>query len=339
MIGYMAIFAFALTLAVGVTPVVRLVAFRAGVVDNPGPRKIHQHTIPLLGGLAIYMASVVAMLVFGERSYLSQSLGILSGATLIMIVGIFDDRRGLRPYVKLGGQVVAALLLVASGVQVEFLRHPFLNVVVTIFWIVAITNAMNLLDNMDGLSGGIAAIASGFFFLLAAGSGQFLVGTLAVALLGACLGFLKYNFKPASIFMGDAGSLFLGYMLATLGLKLRFDHPDTITWMIPIFVLGVPIFDTTLVVISRLRRGLNPLTTPGKDHVSHRLVRLGCTHREAVMALYLACGMLGMLAFFLTNASIFEAYLVGLIMLALGVAGLLRLEKIIKNDQVRIESR
>ena len=154
----------------------------------------------------------------------------------------------------------------------------WLNIAATLVWVVGITNAMNLLDNMDGLSGGIAAIAALFFLLFAAMSKQYLVGALAAALVGACVGFLFYNLNPASIFMGDTGSLFLGFTLAAVGIKLRFpDNSAFVTWMVPVLVLAVPIFDTTLVIISRLRRGLNPLTTPGKDHLSHRLAR---AHRQ-----------------------------------------------------------
>ncbi len=192
-----------------------------------------------------------------------------------------------------------------------------------------ITNAFNLLDNMDGLSGGVAAIASAFFVLLAAMSGQYLVGALAAALLGASIGFLVYNVNPASIFMGDAGSLFLGFMLAAVGIKLRFpDNVTFVTWMIPVIVLGLPILDTTLVSLSRVRQRLNPLTTPGKDHVSHRLVNQGYTRREAVLTLYLVCSGLGVVAMYLTQATVIEGYAVGVALLLGAAYALYRLEQI-----------
>ncbi|MDO8670090.1 MAG: MraY family glycosyltransferase, partial [Dehalococcoidia bacterium] len=279
------------------------------------------------GGAAIYGAVFVAILVFSDRFNLSQFLGILLGATFISFLGFWDDSRGLRPIIKLLGQFAAACLLIAAGVQVDLVAEPWVNYAITILWVVGITNAMNLLDNMDGLSGGIAAVAAAFFFLLAAMSGQYLVASLAMALLGACLGFLWYNFNPASIFMGDAGSLFLGFVLAALGIKLRFGNVPTITWMIPIIVLGIPIFDTTLVTISRLRRRLNPLTTPGRDHVSHRLVAMGMTRREAVLTLYLSCGALGMVAMLISQIrSVAEAYIVAAIVTAVAVAALVKLE-------------
>jgi UDP-GlcNAc:undecaprenyl-phosphate GlcNAc-1-phosphate transferase len=229
---------------------------------------------------------------------------------------------------KLFGQVVGAIILIVAGVQVQFLPSQVLNWIVTIIWVVGLTNAINFLDNMDGLSGGIAAIASAFFLLMAVQNGQYLVGGLSAALLGASIGFLVYNFNPATIFMGDTGSLFLGFMLASVGIKLRFpDNTDAITWMVPVIVLGVPIFDTTLVVFSRIRRGLSP-ATPGKDHTSHRLVRIGFTQREAVMLLYLISGMLGMVAVFVTQADFVEAYLLGGSVFLAGVWGIWRMERV-----------
>jgi UDP-GlcNAc:undecaprenyl-phosphate/decaprenyl-phosphate GlcNAc-1-phosphate transferase len=234
----------------------------------------------------------------------------------------------LTPWAKLGGQFVAALILVVSGVQVVVFRYQALDILVTLLWAVGITNALNLLDNMDGLSGGVSAIASAFFLLLAAMSGQYLVGILAAALLGACIGFLIYNVNPASIFMGDTGSLFLGFMMASVGIKLRFpDNVTFVTWMVPLLVLGLPVFDTTLVFISRLRRGKNPLTTAGKDHVSHRLVRMGLSQREAVLVLYLVGGACGVLGMYLTQASVLEGYAVGGGVMLLALYGLWRLER------------
>jgi len=294
-INLILIFASALILALGATPVIRRVASRLGIVDRPDARRVHLAPVPLLGGIAIYAGFIVALLLFGEGWVVSQAIGILVGATIVSFLGIWDDRWGVRPVLKLSGQATAAGILIISGVQVSFLPHPILNIAVTLLWIVGITNALNLLDNMDGLSGGVGAVAAGFFLLLAAWNGQYLVASLAAALLGVCIGFLVYNFNPASIFMGDAGSMFLGFILAVVGIKLRFPgRPNTITWMIPVVVLGLAIFDTTLVVFSRLRRGINPLTNPGKDHVSHRLVLLGLSQRQAVVLLYGVCGILGL---------------------------------------------
>lgn len=327
MTTYMLIFAAALAFAVGGTPVARWVAARTDIVDRPSGRKLHLKPIPLLGGAAIYVAFILALLLFGERQYISQLVSILIGATLVSFLGVWDDRQTIRPLLKLAGQVLAALILITTGVRVNLLPGDVLDIIITLVWVVGITNALNLLDNMDGLSGGIAAIAAGFFLLLAALSGQFLVGSLAAALLGACVGFLRYNFNPAEIFMGDAGSLFLGFVLAAVGIKLRFPtNVKTVTWMIPILVLGLPIFDTTLVFVSRLRRGANPFTTAGKDHASHRLVALGHSHREAVLTLYLIACTLGAIAIFVSRASAGEAYVLAAVVTFAALYGLWRLE-------------
>jgi UDP-GlcNAc:undecaprenyl-phosphate GlcNAc-1-phosphate transferase len=292
------IFFAALLLAMGATPLARRVAFVLGILDQPAARKVHTSPMPLLGGVAIYLAFLAALLLFSDTFYVNQVIGILLGATWVSFLGIWDDWRTLRPLVKLVGQLLAVTILVATGVNVEFLRNPVLNLLVTTVWFVGITNAVNFLDNMDGLSGGVAAIASAWFLVLSLQNGQFLVAPFAAALLGASLGFLVYNFNPARIFMGDAGSLFLGFMLAALGVKLRFPgQPDTVTWMIPVLVLGVPVLDMTLVTVSRVRRHVNPWTTAGKDHLSHRLVQMGMSHRRAVLAIYALCAVSGALAF------------------------------------------
>jgi UDP-GlcNAc:undecaprenyl-phosphate GlcNAc-1-phosphate transferase len=328
MAAYMLIFASALLFAFGATPLARWAAPRLRAIDQPSIRKVHTQPMPRLGGAAIYLAFVIALLLFGDRAYVSEAVGILLGATLVSFFGLWDDRRGLPALVKLGGQLVALTILIASGVRVSFLPYPLLNILITALWVVGITNAMNFLDNMDGLAGGVGAIAATFFLLLAAMNGQYLVGGLSAALLGACLGFLVYNVNPASIFMGDGGSLFLGFMLAAVGIKLRFPgHPTVVTWMVPVLVLGLAVFDTTLVVISRLRRGLNPMTTPGRDHLSHRLVALGFGQREAVMALYLASGMLGVLALFVVQASLVEAYMAAGVIALIALIAIWKLEK------------
>jgi UDP-GlcNAc:undecaprenyl-phosphate GlcNAc-1-phosphate transferase len=325
------IFASALLLVIGATPGAKWAALKLGMVDQPAARKVHTAPIPRFGGIAMYGAVIVALLVFGERFRVNQLVSILLGATWVSFLGVWDDRWGLRPILKFSGQIVGALILIATSVQVQFLPSNVLNWIVTAVWVVGLTNAINFLDNMDGLSGGITAIASAFFLLMAVQSGQYLVGALSAALLGASVGFLVYNFNPASIFMGDTGSLFLGFMLAALGIKLRFPgNTDVVTWMVPVIVLGVPIFDTTLVVFSRLRRGLHPVT-PGKDHTSHRLVRMGFTQREAVMALYLVGGTLGMIAVFVTQADLVEGYLFGGAVFLAALFGIWRLEKVPLN--------
>lgn len=324
------IFVSALMFALASTPLARQIAPKLGIVDQPSARKLHVKPIPLLGGGAIYVGVVLALWLAGNPFRSSELAGILIGATILALMGLWDDRRPLGAGLKLLIQLGTAAVLTLSGVQVQLPIPQPLNFLITLIWIVGITNAINLLDNMDGLSGGICAIAAAFFALLAAMNGQVLVGALAAAVMGACLGFLVYNFNPASIFMGDAGALFLGFVLAGLGIKLRFPNAPTplMTWMVPVLVLGVPIFDTTLVTISRLRRGVNPLTTAGKDHTSHRLTRLGLSHREAVMTLYLAAGACGLAAIFIARAAItpLDSYFVTAVMALLALWALWRLE-------------
>ncbi len=326
MTPYLLMAASALVLAISSTPVMRLVALRFGVVDQPAARKIHANPVPLLGGAAIYIAFILVLFLLGDRRYIHEVVGIFIGATLVSLMGVVDDRWGLSSYFKLGGQLVAACILIYSGVQINIFGG-WIDILVTIAWVVGITNAMNLLDNMDGLSGGIAMIAAVFFTLLAALSNQYMVGALAAALAGACAGFLVYNWNPAHIFMGDTGSLFLGFLLAAVGIKLRFpSNSDTITWLIPVLVLALPVFDTTLVSISRLRRGKNPLTTPGKDHISHRLAFLTGSRREAVLLCYLIAGAVGVSSIFIIRATWVEATVIGVAVLLAAAYGIWWLE-------------
>jgi UDP-GlcNAc:undecaprenyl-phosphate GlcNAc-1-phosphate transferase len=326
----------ALTFSIVATPLARWAALRAGVVAVPRSRDVHTLPVPLLGGAAIYTAFVVTLLLFGDRAHIRELVGILVGATLISLFGLADDRWGLSAPLKLLGQVLAAVVLLVGGTQVQLFALPWLNWALTIVWVVGITNALNFLDNMDGLSGGAATIAAAFFLLLAFMNEprQVLVGAMAAALIGACVGFLRYNLNPATIFMGDTGSLFIGFILAALAIKLRFlGNVPAVTWMVPVCVLGLLIFDTALVCVSRLRRGVNPFTTAGKDHLSHRLHALGLTKREAVLTCYLICGTYGMVGVYLTQARLGEAYLVAGILAAVAVAAIIWLERVCPAGQ------
>src|SRR5881398_1233969 len=259
---------------------VRALALRVGMVDLPGPRKVHLKPIPLLGGLAMYAAVVIAVLFAFNGPARAQIVGILIGATLVATVGILDDRGLLHHQVKLFvGMPLAAAILLVSGIRAQFFTvllggrsGDFLDAMLTVVWVVGITASFSILDHMDGLCAGVAAMASVFFAMLAYINGQTLVSTLAAAVLGAATGFLRWNFKPAKIFMGDGGAMFLGYLMATLGLKLRLENSAHLSaWLAPILILGVTIFDTTLVTISRSRRGLLPDRKSTRLNSSHRL--------------------------------------------------------------------
>jgi UDP-GlcNAc:undecaprenyl-phosphate/decaprenyl-phosphate GlcNAc-1-phosphate transferase len=325
---FLLIFLLALLFTVVATPVVRALARRYSVVDAPSSRKIHASPVPLLGGAAIYLAVIVSLALFGHIEYVQQTASILAGATLMSMMGVWDDKWGLRPLAKLVGQVAAASILYFSGIHVEFLHNAVLNYAATVLWVVTITNALNLMDNMDGLAGGVAGVASIFFFLIATLTDQRLVAPLAAVLVGACMGYLYYNYRPGYIFMGDTGSLFLGFMLAAVGIKLRFPaNFDIVTWMVPVLVLGVPLFDTTLVTLSRIRRGI-PISRGGKDHFSHRLVALGLTRREAVLVLYLIQAGLGVAALVVMQANPLEGYSVGFVVLLAALYGAYKLEQL-----------
>ena len=289
--------------------------------------------MPLLGGAAIFLGAIAAVLIIYRGQPEPTVIGVLLATTVVALTGLIDDYRPLPAWAKLAGQFAGFLILVRFGIRVRLPLPEGFDYAITLLWLLGITNAVNFLDNMDGLSAGIAAVTTSFILLLALGNGQFLVSALAAALLGACLGFLRYNFPPARIFMGDVGSLFLGFLLAVMALQLRFsDNSNFVTWMVPVFLLGLPIFDMTLVVVSRLRRGLSP-NTAGRDHTSHRLVRLGFSSREAVLILYLFSGILGMMALYITQASLIEGYLVGGIAAVLALGALVWLERQWKENE------
>jgi UDP-GlcNAc:undecaprenyl-phosphate GlcNAc-1-phosphate transferase len=318
--------AFALA-AVG-TPVARRTALRLGLLDLPAARKLHARPVPLLGGVAVAAAVLASLLLHSERQALGELAGILAGAVWVSLWGLWDDRRALGPPAKLAAQVVGAAFLLFAGVSVDLPVPEPLNVALTLLWVVGVTNAFNLLDNMDGLAGGVGSVAAAFLLGLSAWNGQYLVGALAAAVLGACLGFLLHNLNPARIFLGDSGSLFLGFALAAVGIKLRFPANDpAVTWMVPVLAFGVPILDTGFVVAARLRAGRNPFTCPGQDHLSHRLLRLGWNCRQAVLVLCLAGAALGGAAVLVSLSGPFVAYATALSVGSLALAAMLRLSR------------
>jgi UDP-GlcNAc:undecaprenyl-phosphate GlcNAc-1-phosphate transferase len=288
---YLLAFAVAGIVSLVLTPVVLRFALRRGVLDRPGAHKSHVTPTPYLGGLAMVVAFTAAVLLAaltrsdpGGRVQLVTLLAVALG---MAVIGLLDDLRGLGVIARFGAQLAAALVLWQAGIRVDLTPWPMLDLVITVVWIVGITNAMNLLDNMDGLSAVTATIAALAFGLLGALNGQFLVAALAFALAGCAVGFLRENRPPARIYMGDAGSLFLGILLAALGILLRFEtHPFNAA-VVPILVLTVPVLDTTLVTIARLRHGISPFQG-GRDHTSHRLVHVGLPVGVAVGVIGLA---------------------------------------------------
>ena len=278
---------------------------RAGMVVNPRLFGVGRPTVSYMGGMAVLVGLAATLLT--SPDVIKYVWPYLLGGAALFSIGVMDDQisgGGLRPLFRLFLQTVVAAGTWWGGLQPVITGTIWIDAVLTVFVLVAAVNSINLLDNMDGLSAGIAAIAAGFFFILAAMNGQTLVAGLSVALSGCALGFLRTNFHPARIYMGDAGSLFIGFVLAVLGIKLRFvDAPQQIAFMVPVLVLGVAILDTTLVTVTRVKYGLNPFSG-GRDHISHRLVFIGISVRSAVLLVYLAGVALGWLAIVMSRVDL-----------------------------------
>ncbi len=339
-------FGIALFSTLVLTAPVRWLALHFGVVDKPGPRKLHLEPIPLLGGLAIYFGFMLAVLLVVEGPTRAQIFSILAGATMLAAVGILDDSGLLHHQIKLfAGMPIAALLLVTSGIRAGVFSYfvpgtagAVLDGCLTIFWVTAITAAFSILDHMDGLCAGVAGAAAGFFTIAAAMNGQALVSTLGAATLGAALGFLRWNFNPAKIFMGDGGAMFLGFLMATLSLKIRPEgEVAPAKWLVPLLILGVPIFDTALVSISRARRGLIPFTSPGKDHTAHRLANLGLGHRGAVLLMYGLAILLGTAALIIPRLSGGEAFMLAGLLALCGLLAISFLENAPYERQTKLQ--
>jgi UDP-GlcNAc:undecaprenyl-phosphate GlcNAc-1-phosphate transferase len=316
MFQFMPLLALSFVAAYGFTPITKRLALRWNIVDKPSQRKIHREPIPLLGGVAIYGAFFLTSALFAPEAHWLEFGAVLAGGLWLAIVGYVDDRQGMNPHLKMSAQIIAACVAMLVGIRIQLFGLPILDYGLTLFWIVGIINALNFQDNMDGLAAGLAAIASGAFFVLSASQELVLVASLSAALCGATLGFLRYNFNPASTFMGDVGSMVIGFILAILGIKLDFPaQTPLVTWAIPLLVLAVPIFDTTLVTFTRLREGRSPMQG-GKDHSSHRLVKRGLSHRRTVLVLYSVALCFAALALLISQAEQTVAFV------AIGGAGL-----------------
>ena len=282
------------------TPVMARLAMRVNFVDHPSKKKAHAHPTPLLGGVDIYFAFIAALSLTSSSD--KPLIGALVGGTILVLIGIIDDRYGMMPNVKILGQLIAALIAVKMGVKVAFIKMDPAATVFTIFWFIGMTNAFNLLDNLNGLSSGIAAISALFFGAIALIHGNSHVAVVSFALMGSCLGFLRHNFPRARIFMGDTGSFFLGFVLAFIAVWGTWETSSVTTSLaIPILILGYPIFDTVLVTVKRLAEG-RPVAKGGKDHSSHRLAILGFKKKRAVLALYALSFGLGMASLAMTIA-------------------------------------
>ena len=298
-----------------ITPVVKKLAFKIGATDKPNQRKVHQKIMPRLGGLAIYISFVLGVFLFNPDApflYPNALKGLMVGSGIIVITGILDDMFEISPKMKMFGQLLAASVVIFwGGVQVEFINLPFsegilefgfLSVPITFLWIVGITNAINLIDGLDGLAAGVSSIALITISLMAILFGNPFVVVIAAILLASTVGFLFYNFHPAKIFMGDTGALFLGFMISVLAL-LGFKNVALISFVIPIIILGVPISDTFFAILRRIVNK-KPLSAPDKSHLHHCLLRLGFTHRQTVLIIYAMAAFFGLAAVIISQAKL-----------------------------------
>ena len=304
-IQYLILISVALAATLIVTPLVRGLSLRASLVDRPSGRKVHTKAVPRLGGIAIFAGCAIALAVEagGELAGVWPAaliradpplLGALGGLVLIFAVGLVDDVRGLTPGVKLAGQLLAAAVPIAAGLRVEFVGDPFggglfqlglLSYPVTALWIVGFANVFNLIDGLDGLAAGVAGIAAASFLLLAIDMNMAVAAVMAAALIGACAGFLRYNFNPASIIMGDSGALTIGFALGCMSLLGVMKSAAAITLVVPLLVIGVPVFDTGSAIIRRWRSG-RPIQEADNGHIHHRLLHRGFSQRQTVLIIY-----------------------------------------------------
>ncbi|EKN68562.1 MraY family glycosyltransferase [Schinkia azotoformans] len=303
--------------SVALTPLVKKFAIYIGAVDKPNQRKVHQRVMPRLGGLAIFISMVIGFAIAQPFDDDIATWPILLGATIIVITGVFDDRFEISPKVKLLGQILAAGVVIYGGVQVESINLPLFEATIefgiftipfTLLWIVGITNAINLIDGLDGLAAGVSSIVLITISAMAMVMGNTFVVVMGTILLASTLGFLIYNFHPAKIFMGDTGALLLGFMISVFSI-LGFKSITVYSLILPIIILGVPISDTLFAIIRRIVNK-KPLSAPDKSHLHHCLLRLGFSHRQTVLIIYAMSAFFAIAAVMLSNSTLWGATLI-----------------------------
>jgi UDP-GlcNAc:undecaprenyl-phosphate GlcNAc-1-phosphate transferase len=290
------------------TPSLLRLANKKGLIDRPNERKIHTHPTPHLGGIALFAGVAVTFLLFLNQ--FSETYVILGGALLLVVIGVFDDLLHVPASFKLGFQLFIATFTVLNGISIEFISHPFggvfylgwLSIPITIIWIVSLINIINLLDGSDGLAAGVSGITAITLLITGIQHGQLFSVIAALAILGSCLGFLRYNFFPAKIFMGDAGSMFLGYLLATTSVVGVLKSSISLPLAVPILVLAIPILDTVYAIYRRVSNG-QAIFTPDKEHIHHRLLQIGLNPGQVAMFIYAISAALGALGIFLSVSS------------------------------------
>lgn len=320
----------ALVSTLALTPWVRALATRLGFLETPGPRRLHTRPMPTAGGLAIFLGFWTAAVVF--NGFDDTDFGLLVASCLIVVLGMVDDYVDLRPGAKLAGQIAAAAVLVYSGTRIEAVGHPlggvielgWLSVPLTLLWLVAVTNVLNIIDGLDGLAAGMSSIAALPLLWMALQREQWEAAVLAAALIGSTLGFLRYNFNPAQVFMGDTGGMFLGFMLGAVAVEGVLGGAGDIALSIPVLVLGVPVFDTACAVIRRSASG-RPIAEADDRHLHHQLIRAGLTQRQAVLLLYSVGILLALAGVALLRVSALQAFLAAAGLAAAALPGARRL--------------
>ena len=341
------IFAFvvAFLIAYASTPIVKMLAFRIGAVDVPKDnRRMHKKPIARLGGLAIFYGFIISILCFAEID--TELRGILIGSVIIVVMGIFDDIYSLNALFKFVVQVGAAMIVVLHGVRIDhissfgFGESPYIalgvfSIPITVLWIVGVTNALNLIDGLDGLAAGISTISTVSLFAISLITREVGVAVVTAAIAGAGFGFMPYNLHPAKIFMGDTGSTFLGFMLASISIVGLFKSYAVISMAVPFLILGLPIFDTLFAILRRVLRGQSPMK-PDRGHVHHRLIDLGFDQKQTVIILLIASGLLSLSAVVLMLCGASRAIILILAVLFLSIFGISLARKSISEDDSSI---
>ena len=312
---YLAAFIITLILSLIITPVVIKLAQRLNFIDQPGERKINKKIIATAGGTAIYLAFMIPLRFFLPANQTVK--GIMIGGTFMLILGLFDDKFEISAPIKFLGQIIGALILIYYGVKINFITNPFggfiflgaYAVPFTVFWIVSIINTINLIDGLDGLAAGVSIIAVLTLFAVALQENQVLAPMLAVLLAGSCLGFLKYNFNPARVFMGDTGSMFIGYIIAAVSITGALKSAAAVTIFVPMLALAIPILDTTFAIIRRIFND-RPIGEADHGHIDHRLLAIGMNQKQAVISVYVISAILGTIAFVINGIKFDHALII-----------------------------
>jgi UDP-GlcNAc:undecaprenyl-phosphate GlcNAc-1-phosphate transferase len=330
MLLYTLTFVFALILSLYLTPLMRRAALQFGIVDQPdGKLKKHKKPMPYLGGIAIYLAFLLALAFSFTPEFNKEVLGLLLAGTIVLLLGFIDDLGFLKTWVKFAGQLIAVLVLVKSGIFIKLVFLPnYISIPLTFLWLVGMINAFNIIDVMDGLAAGVAFFASVAFFCVALLNGRIMIAIVAITLAGSLLGFLRYNVNPAKIYMGDTGSMFLGLMIGAMAMIGSYTEKNFLGFLAPIVILGIPIFETIQVMFARWRKGI-PVVRGSPDHYALRLRAAGLSVQGVIWLSYAAAAILGGLGILIMFvSSIYQVVtVVGLLALA-GLISMLLLQRI-----------